>query len=121
VTSEQLKDQIITHIQEKKGEKIVVLNLQNVTNIADYFILCTGTVEPHIKAIRDNVVDKLSERDLKCWHIEGQQAMSWVLLDYVDVVVHIFSPYARDYYKLEKLWADAQRIEISDGEDTSSK
>lgn len=121
MNSEQLRDQIITHIQEKKGEQIVVLNLQKVTTLSDYFIICTGLVEPHIKAIRDHVVDELSERGLKCWHIEGQQAMNWVLLDYVDVVVHIFNPQARDHYKLEKLWADAERTEISKEKNTLSK
>ncbi len=116
MSSEYLKDQIITHIQEKKGEKIVILDLKKVTTLADYFIICTGSVEPHIKAIRDNVVDKLAEDGLKCWHIEGKEAASWVLVDYIDVVLHIFSPQAREYYKLEKLWSDAERTEINDEE-----
>ncbi|MCX8010323.1 MAG: ribosome silencing factor, partial [Ignavibacteria bacterium] len=72
-------------------------------------------VEQHVKAIADNVIDKLKDEGIKCWHVEGLIAYSWVLLDYVDVVVHIFNTEARNYYKLEKLWADAkQEVVTSD-------
>lgn len=108
VKSKELKDFIIEQIKEKKGENIVVMDLRKVTSITDYFIICTGNVEQHIKAIKDNIIEKLEEKGIKYWHIEGELANTWVLIDYVDVVVHIFHPLARDYYKLEKLWADAK-------------
>lgn len=112
VKSEELKDLIVEHIKEKKGENIIVMDLRRVTSITDYYVICSGTVEQHIKAIKDNLIDKLSEKGIHYWHIEGELANTWVLIDYVDVVVHIFHPLARDYYKLEKLWADAKQEKI---------
>ncbi len=108
VKSKELKDLIVQQIVEKKGENIVVMDLRKVTSITDYFIICSGTVEQHIKAIKDNIIQKLEEKGIKYWHIEGELANTWVLIDYVDVVVHIFHPHARDFYKLEKFWADAK-------------
>lgn len=110
--SKELKDLIVELIKEKKGENIVVLDLKKVTSITDYFVICTGTVDQHIKAIKDNLIQKLEEKGIKPWHIEGEQALSWILVDYVDVVVHIFLPSTRDFYKLEKLWGDAELEKI---------
>ncbi|MCX8056978.1 MAG: ribosome silencing factor [Ignavibacteria bacterium] len=110
--SKELKDFIVEQIKEKKGENIVVMDLRKVTSITDYFVICSGTVEQHIKAIKDNIIEKLSEKGINYWHIEGELAHTWVLIDYVDVVVHIFHPSARDYYKLEKLWADAKQERV---------
>lgn len=112
VKSKELKDLIIEFIKEKKGENIIVMDLRKITSITDFFIICSGTVEQHIKAIKDNIIEKLSEKGIESWHIEGELANTWVLIDYVDVVVHIFHPLARDYYKLEKLWADAKLEKI---------
>lgn len=112
VTSEELKNLIVEHIKEKKGENIIVMDLRKVTSITDFFVICSGTVEQHIKAIKDNLIEKLSEKGIHYWHIEGELANTWILIDYVDVVVHIFHPLARDYYKLEKLWADAKQEKI---------
>lgn len=112
VKSEELKNLIVEHIKEKKGENIIVMDLRKVTSITDFFVICSGTVEQHIKAIKDNLIEKLSEKGIHYWHIEGELANTWILIDYVDVVVHIFHPLARDYYKLEKLWADAKQEKI---------
>ncbi len=112
MSSKELKDLIIQHIIDKKGENIVVLDLRKVTSITDYFVICSGTVDQHIKAIKDNIIEKLEEEGIKYWHVEGEQALSWILIDYVDVVVHIFHPITREYYKIEKLWADAKMEKI---------
>jgi ribosome-associated protein len=112
VKSEALKDLIVEKIIEKKGGNILVLDLRKITSVTDFFVICSGTVEQHIKAIKDNIIEKLEEKGIKYWHIEGERANTWVLIDYVDVVVHIFHPLARDYYKLEKLWADAKAEKI---------
>jgi ribosome-associated protein len=112
VNSEELKNLIVEKIIEKKGENILILDLRKVTSITDYFVICSGTVEQHIKAIKDNIIEKLEEKGIKCWHIEGERANTWILIDYVDVVVHIFHPLTRDFYKLEKLWADAKAEKI---------
>jgi len=92
----------------KKARDIVILDLRQLTSITDYFVICTGEVDQHVKAIADEIEKRLAPRD-KPWHIEGYQHQSWILLDYVDVVVHIFQPETRQYYNLEKLWADAPR------------
>lgn len=108
----RIKNFIINFIQEKKGYDIVVLDLKQVTTIADYFIICTGSVPQHVKSIADNVIEKMEEKGFKSWHIEGKQAQTWILIDYVDIVVHIFTPETREFYRLEKLWADAKRTDI---------
>ena len=92
---------------DKNGIDIQILDLRKCSDVADYFVLCTGSVDVHVKAIADNIIDKLNDRGVKAWHKEGLQALGWVLLDYVSVVVHIFQPEIRDRYSLEKLWGDA--------------
>jgi len=84
-----------------------------LTSITDYFVICTGAVDQHVKAIVDEIDDRLRPAE-KPWHIEGYQHLSWVLMDYVNVVVHVFNPEARAYYNLERLWADADTEMISD-------
>lgn len=106
------KNQIIELIQEKKGFDIVVLDLKKVTTIADFFIICTGSVPQHVNAIADYVMDKLEENGIKNWHVEGKQAQSWILIDYVDIVVHVFTPESREFFRLEKLWSDAKKVEV---------
>lgn len=92
---------------DKNGIDIRILDIRKCSDVADYFVICTGSVDVHVKAIAENIVDKLGERGVKAWHKEGLQALSWVLLDYVTVVVHIFKPEIRNRYSLEKLWGDA--------------
>jgi ribosome-associated protein len=95
----------------KNGIDVRILDLRKSTDIADYFVICSGSVDIHVKAIADNIVDELAEKGVKVWHKEGYKALNWVLLDYVNVVVHVFQPATRDRYSLEKLWGDAP-IEI---------
>ena len=92
---------------DKNGLDIKILDLRKCSDVADYFVICSGSVDIHVKAIADNIVDRLKERGVKVWHTEGSQALNWVLLDYVSVVVHIFRPEIRERYALEKLWGDA--------------
>ena len=115
-TAELLNEFIIKGIQEKKGKDIVILNLKRIgTAIADYFILCTGTSDTQIEAISDSIEKEvfvaLNERP---WHREGFENKEWILLDFVDVVVHIFKDEVRSYYQLEELWGDAEILEIAD-------
>ncbi|MCX6826541.1 MAG: ribosome silencing factor [candidate division Zixibacteria bacterium] len=91
----------------KKGYDIKILNLKDITNICDYFVIVSGDVDVHVKAIADAVDDGLLEKGVKPWHREGVRGGKWVLLDYVDVVVHIFQKSAREFYALDKLWGDA--------------
>ena len=112
--SEKLALYIANLTLEKKAENVIILDLHDVTTITDYFVICTGDSDLQIKAISDIILEKLKEKKLKVWHTEGYQALNWVLLDLIDVVVHIFKPEVREYYALERLWGDAKFIEVKD-------
>jgi len=98
----------------KKAYNIKILDLKNVSNIADYFVICSADSDKQVKAIADEVDKNLIERGIKCLHREGFETLNWVLMDYFDVVLHIFRAEARNYYNLEKLWGDAPVINIQD-------
>ena len=100
---------IIAAIQEKKGEHIVSLDLRKINEaVADFFIICEASNQPQIRAIAENVEEKVKD---KCgeapYHHEGLQKLHWVLIDYVNVVVHIMQPETRKFYRLEEMWSDA--------------
>lgn len=103
-------------LQDKKACAITLLDLRNITDTCDYFLLCTGASEQHIRSLVDAVRDQLAEMGEKPWHIEGADTRRWVLMDYVDFVVHIFREEARDFYALERLWGDAERTDFADGD-----
>jgi ribosome-associated protein len=95
-------------IFNKKGSDVKILDLKNLAAFADYFIICSADSTTQVKAIADEIEDKLQEQGIRCWHREGYKALSWVLLDYVDFVIHVFKKDAREFYNLEKLWGDAE-------------
>jgi ribosome-associated protein len=97
----------------KKGFDVKILKLKKISSVCDYFVICSGSVDVHVKAIADAVEDGLRERGIRPWHREGEIGANWMLLDYFDVVVHVFNEEARQFYALEKLWGDA-RTEILD-------
>ncbi len=102
-------------ILEKKGRDIVVLDMHEVSGVADIFLIATGDSDQQIRAITDSVRVKLKETcHERPWHVEGTDHYQWVVLDYVDVVVHVFHPEKRDFYDLERLWGDAPREEVPD-------
>ncbi len=101
-------------ILSKKGFKIRILDLRKLSAFADFFVICSASSDTQVKAIADAVDKELREHGIKTYHREGYEALNWVLLDYFDVVVHIFKTEAREYYNLEKLWGDAKVIEIDD-------
>lgn len=100
---------IIAAIQEKKGENIISLDLRKINEaVADFFIICEAGNQPQLKAIADNVEEKVKELcGEKPYHHEGYQALQWVLVDYVNVVVHVMLTETRKFYKLEEMWSDA--------------
>ena len=100
---------IIGAIQEKKGENIVSLDLRKIPEaVADFFVICEANNQPQIRAITDSVEDKVKKLvGENPYHFEGKQNMQWVLIDYVNVVVHIMMPEQRKFYKLEEMWSDA--------------
>ncbi len=101
-------------IKTKKGFEIKILELKKVSSITDYFVVCSADSDRQVKAIADEVEDKLTERGIKCFHREGYETMNWIILDYFDVIVHIFKNDARSYYNLEKLWGDAPVITVKE-------
>ncbi|MFN2394370.1 MAG: ribosome silencing factor [Bacteroidales bacterium] len=114
--TEVLKEEIVKGIQEKKGLNITCLNLAKINStVCDYFVVCHGTSNTHVSAIAESVEELVNkEIGLKPRRKEGLINAEWILLDYLDVVVHVFQQHVRDYYKLEDLWADAPVSMIED-------
>ncbi|MCW3805281.1 ribosome silencing factor [Plebeiibacterium marinum] len=113
-STEQLVDTIVEGIQEKKGTNIAVLDMREIDGcVCQFFVICDGDSNTHVGAIGDSVEDYVREhiKD-KPLHIEGKQNAEWILVDYVDVVVHVFQKPIRSFYNLEGLWADAKRTDI---------
>ena len=96
---------------EVKAHGVMILDLRGISTATDYFVLASGTSAVQVKAIADHVVDDLKKQGVRPQHVEGLRGGRWVLIDYVDFVVHVFHPLARDFYQLEKLWGDAPRWE----------
>jgi ribosome-associated protein len=107
---------IIAAIQEKKGEHIISLDLRKINEaVADFFIVCEAGNQPQIRAIADNIEDRVKEKcDEGPWHHEGLQKLQWVLIDYVNVVVHVMLAETRKFYQLEEMWSDAESAEHND-------
>ncbi len=91
-------------IEEKKGRDIVIIDVAQKSSIADYYVVCTGTSDRNIQAIADEIKDKMRENEEICLGVEGYNSAKWVLMDYDDVIIHIFDEEARDFYRLEEIW-----------------
>lgn len=108
LTAEQMIETAVQAIAAKKGRQIVSLDLRGLSGVMDYFIICCGSNGPQIKAICDNIDDKLGELGVNPLRIEGYTEARWVLMDYGDIIVHIFNDEDRGYFNLERLWGDAK-------------
>ena len=97
-----------------KALDVVLIDLRGVSDAADFFVICTATSEPHVRAVANNVAGALREAGHKPWHIEGTESLRWVLLDLVDIVIHVFRDEAREFYALERLWGDAEATRFDD-------
>ena len=93
---------------EKKGKQVVVADLRELGCVTDFFVIMSGDSDPQIKAISDHITRQLRDDQIRVYHKEGYRSLRWILLDYVDVVVHIFRSETREYYGLERLWGDAK-------------
>ncbi|MCW5519303.1 ribosome silencing factor [Aureitalea sp. L0-47] len=112
--TDQLVSQIISGIEEVKGQNIEILDLRKIENtVCDYFIICDGTSNTQVNAIV-NSIQKIVSKSIKekPWHVEGSDNAEWVLLDYVHVVVHVFQKHIREFYDIEGLWGDAKSVKI---------
>ncbi len=113
-STEQLVDTIVEGIQEKKGTNIAILDMREIdSSICQFFIICDGDSNTHVDAIGNSVEDYVRKKiNDKPFHVEGRENAEWILVDYVDVVVHVFQKPIRSFYNLEGLWADAKRTDI---------
>lgn len=100
-------------ISSKKGLDIQVIEISDISVLADYMVIATGTSSTHVKALADEVEYKLDEAGVSVSHIEGYRSNSWILLDYVDVIVNVFSDEAREFYDLDRLWQDGKPVYLT--------
>lgn len=114
--TEQIVAAAVEAMQEIKGKEIVTLDLEKInTAVTDYFVICHATSKTQVDALADKVIDLVREKaGAKAYHIEGRENAEWILIDFIDVVVHIFLDSKRSFYQLEELWADADRVEYSE-------
>lgn len=98
--------------EDKKAQDITVLDLRNASGFTDHFVICSGSNARQIRAIADAVVEALAETGSKPAHVEGYDRSEWVLVDYFDFIVHVFSPDTRAFYGLERLWGNAERVDL---------
>ncbi len=114
VETDQLVTQIIKGIEEVKGQDIQILDLREIENtVCDYFIICNGTSNTQVNAIVNSIQKTVSKAlKEKPWHVEGSNNAEWVLMDFVNVVVHVFQKHIREFYDIEGLWGDAKTVTI---------
>ena len=106
-------DQAISAAEDKKAVDLVVLDLRKAAGFTDYFVIASGTNTRQVRAIADAVMESLAADGAKPAHVEGYDRSEWILIDYFDFIVHVFAPETRVFYGLERLWGNAERIEIA--------
>jgi len=115
--SQLLIDTITEGLLEKKARDIKILDVSSLTTLTDYFVVCHGNSETQIRALANSVIENVKEKlGENVWKKEGLEARRWIILDYVNVVVHIFSEEKRQYYGIERMWNDAEITEVEDSE-----
>ena len=115
-TSDDLAAQIAQFALNKKAEQVLSIDVQEITSITDHFVICSADTDVQVKAITDGIRKNTMHKPTR---IEGYQQLNWVLLDYIDIIVHIFKTTERNYYNIEKLWADAPKTEYNDDDFSS--
>ena len=98
-------------LNSKKAKQLKALKIDNLTTLADYFLIATATSSTHVRALADEVEDKLAEISIEPHHIEGKST-GWIVLDYTSVIVHVFTPNEREFYNLDSMWSDAEEISL---------
>ncbi len=120
VDAEMLAQHIASYAADKKAIDLTVLDVRGILGYTDFFVICTGNTERQVKAIHDGINESMKkERGELPRRVEGLPEARWVLLDYLDVVVHILTPDAREYYRLEQLWGEARRQDVEVDDDAS--
>lgn len=98
---------VVRFALEKKAFHVDLMDVRKITPVTDFFIVCSGTTDVHVKAITDSVLENCKKDGIDVYNVEGYEARRWVLIDLVEIVVHVFQPEVRSYYQLERLWGDA--------------
>ena len=114
VTSELSEDvaRAVELAQDRKGRDVTVLDLRGLSSATDFFVLVTGTSDIHVRSVANYIMDELKKDGVRPDHVEGVRGGRWVLIDYIDFVVHVFHPAAREFYQLERLWGDAPLLAV---------
>ena len=113
LSAKEVAYQVTKALDEKKGQDIQLLKIDEVSSLADYFLICTGTSNTHVKTLCDYAEYEMEQLGEPMLGREGHRGNSWELLDFGSIVVHVFTQEAREFYALERLWADAEKIDIS--------
>ena len=113
MNAKEMTEIIVKALNSKKGQDIKALHTADLTTLSEYFVICTGTSSTQIKALSDAVEKAMTDAEEEPHHIEGHRGGTWVLMDYSCVVVHIFTEETRQFYDLERLWRDAQEVDLS--------
>ena len=114
MTARTLAKRIADLMISKKAIDVVILDLKKLTSATDHFVICSADSDTQVKAIADSVQNGMDALGERVWHQEGYHALRWIVLDYVDVVVHVFHKEERSFYNLDRLWGDAKRTEVQD-------
>lgn len=109
---ESLARHAATLCLDAKANDVVLLDLHGVADMTDYFVIASGTSDTHVRSVAEKVVEGFAKAGLRVHHVEGTTQGRWVLLDFVDFVVHVFHPTMRTFYQLERLWSDASQLEL---------
>lgn len=107
-------DRVVELARERKARNITVLDLKGISSATDHFVILSGTSDIQVRSIAEHLIEELKKEGIRADHVEGLDRARWVLLDYIDFVVHVFHPSAREFYQLENLWGDARRMDFEE-------
>lgn len=113
MTSLELGEKVVKVLDGKKAADLKMIRIEDISVLADYFVIATGTSSTHVKSLADEVEFRLKELGVEPSHVEGYRSNSWILLDYSNVMVHVFTAESRSFYDLDRLWRDGEAIDIS--------
>lgn len=113
MTQEQMISNIVNSLDSKKAQDIKVIKVRDLTIIADYFVIASGTSSTQTRALADEVEYQLKENGISPSQVQGNNGSNWIILDYCDIIVHVFSQETREFYSLERLWRDGEEVDIS--------
>lgn len=112
IASPELAQRAAALMLDRKATDVALLDLRGISSATDFFVIASGTSDTHVRAIAEHVMEELRKDGIRAHHVEGLDTGRWALIDYIDFVVHVFHPKLREFYQLERLWGDAERIPL---------